>query len=658
MIKTTVGTAPTNSVVLNHPSVSPFHLEIVQDDAGNFLLSDLSSAYGTFVNGYRIQGVVQLRNTDIVMAGQITLPWQNYFMYSSNPAANTGNTIPPVGNVTTPPQYGTAPVTNSIPPVKKSKKKILFFVGGGIVLLVGIILTVLYFYTKPSYAHLKYIPSNALVVTSVNFKSIAGKIDLDKLQKLDFFLDMKDQARGENEAMAKAMGDPLTTGIDIFSQPYAFVCADKGDYGAQYSGGIVFSIKNESDFHDFVHRLSKDEEIENSDNFHYLKLGGDACLAWNSKGGIFYFSDRSNSRRENYCRSLLEQDESESILSNENFETFRKSSYDIGFFINYSGLYSIPDLNLPSYYRGSSSMATITFNDGKLSYASEYFPSKDQSAANLAAFMSTKGINDELKNSIPGKSYGVATISVNMKTIYDMLTKDPRTSDALDELAKEFKLDRTQLAGILSGDAYFSLADVKQTTKLTYDYDYYDYEYESEEEPTFKTRMDTVVTPVIIFGVTAKDTKILDDIIKQAEPKDSSGIRYFNPYFSDPYYVARHNSNYFITNDFGIAKDLTNNGKSGAPLDPKMSSSISMMPMYSYFNMNLSKYPAILPKYFQKEMGERQYPSFKIFTDMLDYAELNGDGTKQTLDIYFTDKGNCLNTFFKVGNDIYVAERR
>jgi hypothetical protein len=39
---------------------------------------------------------------------------------------------------------------------------------------------------------------------------------------------------------------------------------------------------------------------------------------------------------------------------------------------------------------------------------------------------------------------------------------------------------------------------------------------------------------------------------------------------------------------------------------------------------------------------------------MLDYVEMTGDGSKQNIDIYFTDKGNSLMTMFKTGNDIYL----
>ncbi|HET6991690.1 MAG TPA: DUF4836 family protein, partial [Bacteroidia bacterium] len=432
-------------------------------------------------------------------------------------------------------------------------------------------------------------------------------------------MDMKDHAREESEALAKAMGDPLSSGIDIFSQPYGFIVAEKGDYGVQYSGGLVFSIKSESDFHDFIQRLAKDETIQSTGNFHYLKLDGESCMAWNSKGGIFYVSDRSSSRKENYCRSLLEQDEEESILSNENFATFRDAKYDIGFFLNYSGLFSIPDINLPSYYRGSSTMATIDFNDGKLSYASEYFPSKDPAANNLQSVLGKKGINDELKNSIPGNSYGVATMSIDLKSLYDILNKDPRTAEGLDDLAKGLKLDRTQLAGILSGDAYFSMADVKQTTKKSYDYNY-DYEsmnYESDM-PDYVEKIDTVVTPSFIFGVTAKDTKIADDIIAQGQPKDSAGIKFFDPFLFPQFYMAKHGSNYFFTNDLSMATQLNSTGKVGTPLEKKMADIISQNPMYSYFNMNLSKYPVIVPQYFKKQMSEGEYPSFNSFASMFD----------------------------------------
>lgn len=659
MVKVTIGSAASNNVVLNHPSISPNHLEIVQDDQGNFLLTDYNSLYGTFVNGYRVQGIVQLRPTDTVNAGQVPLPWRNYFMYQA-PVQNVvppqpSNYFPPVGNIVQNPQQPIPPTDQStVPPAKTSKKKILFFVGGGVLFILLSIVAILYFYTRPSYQHLKFIPSNAFVVTSIDFKSIAGKIDLDKMQKLDFFMDMKDHARDENEILSKALGDPLTTGVDIFSQPYGFMCIESGDY-PKFNGGVVFAIKNENDFDRFVVRLSKGAEIRRTDNFNFLDLEGESCVAWNKNGGIIYFSDRSSSRKENYCRSLLEQETDASILSNESFEVFKKASYDIGFFVNYDGIHSLPGFTLPSYMRGASAMATITFNDGKLSYASEYFPSKQNASSNSNNFMGKKGINDALKNSIPGNSYGVATLSVDLKALYDYMNQDAKFTQALDEMARGLEVDRTELAGLLSGEAYVSLADVKETVVERQDFNY---DYETNQFD-FVKRMDTTLVPSMVFGFTAKDSKTIDNVIAKSNPKDTSGgIHYWSIYYGlGNFYVSHHDANYFFSNDFSIAQQLNASGKTATPLPQKMSNFISLDPMYSYFNLNITKYPAVLPKYFEKDMRSKDYSSFHTFISMFDYAELVGDGVKQNLDIYFTDKGNCLNTFLKVGNEMYVQNR-
>ncbi len=656
MIKMTIGTAPTNNIVLNHPSVSPVHLEIVQDDQGNFLLTDYNSQYGTFVNGYRVQGIVQLRPTDVVNAGQVPLPWRNYFMYQT-PPPNTNqapqtNYVPPVFSATQNPQYGTIPADTNMPPVQKpkNKKKIIALVGGSVLLVVLIIIAFLYFYTRPSYVHLKYIPSNAFVVSSINFKNISEKIDVDKMQKLDFYMDMKDHARDENEILSKAMSEPLSSGVDIFSQPYAFACFEGND-SPQFSGGIVFSIKNEDDFHKFVMRLSKNSDIRSTGNYNYLDLESGSCIAWNKAGGIIYYSDRSSSRKENYCKSLLEQDADASILSVESFDKFKNAKYDIGFFVNFDGIHSIPGVTLPSYMRGASTMATIDFNDGKLSYASEFFPSKSNTSANTSNFFGQKGINDELKNSIPGNAYGVATMSIDLKALYDYMNKDSKMSEGLDEMARELDIDRTQLAGILSGEAYLALADIKQTVKEKQDMVY---DYESDQF-SYTTILDTVVAPSLIFGITVNDTKTIDRIINRSNPTDTTdGIKSWDLFMMGNYYVTHHGANYFISNDFDIAQQLNSNIKATNPLTPKMSDVISNDPLYTYFNLNITKYPAVLPQYLESKMGKRENEIFNTFISMFDYVELTGNGVKQNLDVYFTDKGNCLNTFMKVGNDIYV----
>ena len=68
-----------NNIKIDDEKVSRNHLQIVQDDNGNYTVMDLGSTNGTFVNGQRIQRSAQLNPGDILKIGNSTLPWQSYF---------------------------------------------------------------------------------------------------------------------------------------------------------------------------------------------------------------------------------------------------------------------------------------------------------------------------------------------------------------------------------------------------------------------------------------------------------------------------------------------------------------------------------------------------------------------------------------------------
>jgi pSer/pThr/pTyr-binding forkhead associated (FHA) protein len=84
-----IGRSQDNDVVLTHPSISRQHAELFSDPMGNVFLTDLDSANGTFVNGRRISGSVQLQPSDLVKLGVgDVIPWRNYLK-------NTDSYTPP-----------------------------------------------------------------------------------------------------------------------------------------------------------------------------------------------------------------------------------------------------------------------------------------------------------------------------------------------------------------------------------------------------------------------------------------------------------------------------------------------------------------------------------------------------------------------------------
>ncbi|MBN2500722.1 MAG: FHA domain-containing protein [Anaerolineales bacterium] len=73
--ETSIGRKMENDCVINHSTVSRNHARIVRED-GNFVLYDLNSTVGTFVNNIRVDRKI-LRTGDIILLGSYPM----MFMY-------------------------------------------------------------------------------------------------------------------------------------------------------------------------------------------------------------------------------------------------------------------------------------------------------------------------------------------------------------------------------------------------------------------------------------------------------------------------------------------------------------------------------------------------------------------------------------------------
>jgi ABC-type multidrug transport system ATPase subunit/pSer/pThr/pTyr-binding forkhead associated (FHA) protein len=72
----TIGRSPENDIVLDHPAVSRKHAQIVQKGAGDiYILEDLGSSNGTYVNGIKVVQPVTLKKGDIIHIGAVKLTY-------------------------------------------------------------------------------------------------------------------------------------------------------------------------------------------------------------------------------------------------------------------------------------------------------------------------------------------------------------------------------------------------------------------------------------------------------------------------------------------------------------------------------------------------------------------------------------------------------
>lgn len=152
-----IGRDISNDIVISDAEVSRKHARIALE-AGGYILEDLGSTNGTFINGLRLMGPHALRPGEVIMLGEnISLSFEavideNATLISTPPAPSEPPPPPvrpaaPPARPTPPPAYSRqAPAAAAQPfypaeePVEKKKTNTLLWIGcGGLIILACIV---------------------------------------------------------------------------------------------------------------------------------------------------------------------------------------------------------------------------------------------------------------------------------------------------------------------------------------------------------------------------------------------------------------------------------------------------------------------------------------------------------------------------------------
>lgn len=134
----TIGRDSTNGVAINDAEISRKHARLMFQ-GGKYVLEDLGSTNGTFVNGQRLAGPVVLKPGDVVSLGE-----QIVLMYDAI-AGDAGATVavsrkavqPSPPAYSAPAQsYSPPPPAYSAPPAAKKTNMMPIFIGVGVLLFI------------------------------------------------------------------------------------------------------------------------------------------------------------------------------------------------------------------------------------------------------------------------------------------------------------------------------------------------------------------------------------------------------------------------------------------------------------------------------------------------------------------------------------------
>lgn len=131
-----IGRDSSNGVAINDAEISRKHSRL-SFQGGKYVLEDLGSTNGTFVNGQRLAGPVVLKAGDVVSLGeQIVLMYDAINMDPGATVAVSRKSLqatpPPIAPA---PVYASAPA-DSIPVGPKKTNMVPIFVGGGVFLFI------------------------------------------------------------------------------------------------------------------------------------------------------------------------------------------------------------------------------------------------------------------------------------------------------------------------------------------------------------------------------------------------------------------------------------------------------------------------------------------------------------------------------------------
>ena len=160
-----IGRDSSNGVVINDSEISRKHSRLTFQ-GGKYVLEDLGSTNGTFVNGQRLAGPVVLKSGDVVSLGeQIVLMYDalsvdaGATVISSRKSAASALVVPPSAQVMPPPPSYSTPLV----PAKKTNLTLILIIVGVLVLICVCV------------GALWYIDQNYLWCTVIPFLTGCGK---------------------------------------------------------------------------------------------------------------------------------------------------------------------------------------------------------------------------------------------------------------------------------------------------------------------------------------------------------------------------------------------------------------------------------------------------------------------------------------------------
>ena len=548
------------------------------------------------------------------------------------------------------------------------KKKIILASAGALVISLAL---GWYFIFGRSNALLSYVPDNAIAVGKVNVKSLLTKMDFEKIKKEDKVADQMDEVKNEMpDFLAEAMDSPLSTGIDPFKDPVAFLTIDKKSGQPQFS--ILMSVQSQEKFGEFLKKLEaeldldykfrKDEERDFEKAYPENVTDRNHAIAWNGDVVILSFQDGSfeDDTMLDLVENTLFLDEERRLTNLEAFNEFESNLADADVFLNLQAiLQENKNLDLPEAFTSqidnlNGASLHLGFQDESIDLALHMYY-KDKELAEKNNFLG--GPNDSKITKYltsNGKTIGAMALSLKMENLIDLIQKLDEENAINEGLMAGLSLSLDHFEKMLSGSMALSLTELKKVEVTEYEssFQYDPYSGQIFEEQTPVTFEKTV--PIFNYQLGISDANLGSKLLGKLEElnlivKEGDVYIIENSEFGALNLVAK-NDLWIISND-PKAANLAGNGEWAAPQNEDLNKALTSEAVGMYLSLDINEYGTA--EDVQDLKNEANFEDVEELANLL--KNVNGYGNNESIHLNIGLKpgeGNSLYRLSKALVDI------
>lgn len=542
-------------------------------------------------------------------------------------------------------------------------KKIIIILASVGVLLVSLAIG-LYFIFGRSNALLAYVPDNAIAVGKVDVKSLLTKMDFDKIKKEDKVADQLDEVKNEMpDFLSEAMDSPLSTGLDPFKDPVAFLTIDRKSGEAQIS--VLMSVQSQETFGEFLKKLDaeldldykfrKDEERDFEKAYPENVRDRNHAIAWN--GDVVILSIQDGNFEDDTMLDLVENtlflDEERRLTNLDAFKEFEGNLADADVFLNLPAiLKESKNMDLPETFASqidnlNGASLHLGFQEESVDLALHMYY-KDQELAEKNNFLG--GPNDSKITKYltsNGKAIGAMSLSLKMDNLVDLVQKLDENNEINDGLMTGFNLSLDHFEKMLSGSMALSLTELKKVeiTEYQSSYQYDPYSGQIYEEQTPITYEKTV--PIFNYQLGISDANLSSKLLGKLEELNlivNEGNVYVmeNSEFGTLNLVAK-NDLWIISND-PKSVNLAGNGEWNAPQNEDLNKALTSEAVGMYLSLDINEYGT--PEDVRDLKNEANFEDIEELANLL--KNVNGYGNNESIYLNIGLKPGEGNSLYRI----------